>query len=119
MRQAGLKPISINNRIRAANSFLKWSGSQLRVPKVKEEQRVLPTCTATDIEKFSRFKPKGRTQTRLHTLALTLLDTGCRISECLSLRWDEVDFDNLLLLYHGKGRKERRVPFSFELRRRL
>ena len=119
MRESGLKPISINNRIRAVNAFLKWSGTELRVKKVKEEQRVLPTFTASDIEKFSKFKPKGRTQVRLHTLALALLDTGCRISECIRLRWDEVDFDNLLVLYHGKGKKERRVPFSFELRRRL
>ena len=119
MRQAGLKPSSCNNRIRAVNAFLKWSGSELRVSKVKEEQRVLPTFTKGDIDKLVRFKAKGRTPLRLQVLVLTLIDTGCRISEAIALRWDEIDFDNLLILYHGKGRKERRVPFSFELRRRL
>jgi len=30
-----------------------------------------------------------------------------------------VDFDNMLLKLHGKGAKDRLVPFSFELRRHL
>ena len=50
---------------------------------------------------------------------LTLLDTGCRIDEVLSLRVEDCDMDNLLLTVNGKGRKQRRVPFSFELRRVL
>jgi site-specific recombinase XerC len=29
------------------------------------------------------------------------------------------DFDNLLLTVTGKGRKERRIPFSLELRKQL
>ena len=48
-----------------------------------------------------------------------LLDTGCRITEALTLRVSDVDFDNLLLLLDGKGRKQRKVPFSFELRKAL
>ena len=31
----------------------------------------------------------------------------------------DVDFDNLLLTLHGKGRKDRKVPMSLELRKRL
>jgi len=50
---------------------------------------------------------------------LFLFDTGCRISEALTLRVSEIDFDNLLVTLDGKGRKQRVVPFSFELRRAL
>ena len=48
-----------------------------------------------------------------------ILDTGCRIDELLSARATAFDFDDLLLTVVGKGDKERRVPFSLELRKRL
>src|SRR5437879_9386963 len=66
-----------------------------------------------------KWKPKGFCQTRLHVKVLMLADTGCRISEANELQWLEVDFDNLLLKLHGKGAKDRLIPFSFELRRHL
>jgi integrase/recombinase XerD len=50
---------------------------------------------------------------------MMLLDTGTRIDEVLTLRTQDVDMDNLLLTVTGKGRKQRRIPFSFELRRVL
>jgi integrase/recombinase XerD len=37
----------------------------------------------------------------------------------LGLRVREIDLDNLLVTLDGKGRKQRVVPFSFELRRSL
>jgi integrase/recombinase XerD len=65
------------------------------------------------------WKPKGRYQRRLHLLMLFLLDTGARISEALNLRVSDVDLDNLLVTLDGKGRKQRVVPFSFELRKAM
>jgi integrase/recombinase XerD len=50
---------------------------------------------------------------------LFLLDTGCRISEALTLRVTEIDLENMLVTLDGKGRKQRVVPFSFELRKAL
>ena len=55
----------------------------------------------------------------MHLLCLFLLDTGCRISEALGLRVREIDFENLFVTLDGKGRKQRVVPFSFELRRAM
>jgi integrase len=37
--------------------------------------------------------------------------------KAISLCWPDVDFDNLLVRLQAKGRKDRGVPFSFELRR--
>jgi len=48
-----------------------------------------------------------------------VLDTGLRPSEMLNLQRDDIDFSNLILKVLGKGRKERLVPFSPELRKRL
>jgi len=58
-------------------------------------------------------------QWRLQALISLMLDTGVRIEEALTLRIGDMDLDNLLLTVYGKGRKERRVPFSFELRKVL
>ena len=117
MREKGLKATGCNSAIRAINAYLKWSGSSLKVPQLKEPQLVLPTFTASQVSRIVTWKPKGQYQRRLHLLVLFLLDTGCRITEALTLRVNEIDFDNLLVTLDGKGRKQRVVPFSFELRK--
>jgi len=119
MRERGLKATACNNRIRAVNAYLKWAGSPLRISKLKEPQRVLPTFSPTQVTVLVRHKHKGFYQSRLFLIVLTLLDTGCRISEVLGLRVQDVDLDNLLLTVNGKGQKQRKVPFSFELRKHL
>lgn len=130
MREKGLKATGCNCAIRAINAYLHWStvGTEkkcgpgcphLRVPKVKEPELVLPTFTASQIKSLVRWKPRRKAQHRLHLLVLLLLDTGCRISEALTLRVREIDLDNMLVTLDGKGRKQRIVPFSFELRKAL
>ena len=115
MREKGLKPTACNNRIRAVNAYLKWAGSPYRAAKLKESHCILPTFTAGQIKLMLGWKARNFYQRRLHLLVLILLDTGCRISEALDLRVSDCDFDNLLLTFNGS--KQRRVPFSFELRR--
>jgi integrase/recombinase XerD len=55
----------------------------------------------------------------VHLAVLLILDVGLRISETLNLRLIDIDNDNLILKVFGKGQKERLVPFSPELRKRL
>ena len=50
---------------------------------------------------------------------MLILDTGLRISEALNLRRGDGNADNLILKVFGKGQKERLVPFSPKLRKRL
>lgn len=66
-----------------------------------------------------RPKPKKFYQRRLHLLTLLLLDTGCRITEALTLRVRDLDLENMLLTLQGKGGKQRIIPFSFGLRKAL
>lgn len=119
MREKGLKATGCNSAIRAINAYLKWSGSALKIPALKEPELILPTFTAEQVSRLVKWKPQTFYQRRLHLLVLVLLDTGCRISEALSLRVSEIDFDNLLVTLDGKGSKQRMVPFSFELRKVL
>jgi integrase/recombinase XerD len=132
MREKGLKATGCNSAIRAINAYLHWSTAgadvkcspackHLRIPQLKEPQLILPTFTTAQVTRLVNWKPRAKVfwQRRLHLLILFLLDTGCRISEALALRVSEIDFDNLLLTLDGKGRKQRMVPFSFELKRAL
>jgi integrase/recombinase XerD len=119
MREGGLKAISCNSRIRVANAYFKWAELPLHINRLKEEQRQLPTFTPDQLGRLISFRPKGSYQHRLYTLVMTLLDTGTRIDEALSLSVREVDMDNLILTVKGKGDKERKIPFSFELRKTI
>jgi site-specific recombinase XerD len=65
------------------------------------------------------YKPTSLGQRRVHLAALLALETGLRVSEVLHLRDADVDFENLILKVFGKGQKERLVPFSPDLRKRL
>lgn len=119
MRESGRRASGVNCTCRAINSYLRWSGSPLKIPRLKEEKHLPATYSTDDVTKFLKFRPRGFQQTRTCIFMLTLFDTGARKSEALELRWDEVDMDNLLLKLHGKGRRDRLTPFSFEPRRRL
>ena len=130
MREKGLKATGANSAIRAINSYLHWKAKgadikcgvgceHLRVAYLKEPDIILPTFTLAQVTLLTRYKPHDDIVRRHHAIVLTLLDTGCRIDEVLSLRVSDVDMQNLLLTVTGKGRKQRRIPFSFELRRIL
>jgi integrase/recombinase XerD len=130
MREKGLKATGCNSAIRAINTYTHWvsEGSDVKcgpackhpkIAQLKEPQLLLPTFTEQQIRLLVAWKPTRKYQRRLHLLTLFLLDTGCRISEALSLRVSEIDFENLLVTLDGKGRKQRVVPFSFELRRAM
>jgi integrase/recombinase XerD len=124
-RNRGVKAISVNTYIKALNAFCKWLHDEghhterLQLPLLKLEKRVVQTLKDDDMRKLLDRKPKTFDQWRLYALVALVLDTGVRIEEALTLRASNVDFDNLLLTVFGKGRKERRVPFSLEARKVL
>jgi hypothetical protein len=59
--------------------------STLKVPKLKDEQRVLPTFSKEDIAKFATWRPKTFASVRLQAVILMLADTGTRIDEVVIL----------------------------------
>jgi integrase/recombinase XerD len=79
-------------------------------------------CQALDevaLRGILSFRPEDYPQWRVQTAVATIIDTGCRIDEVLSSRVRDLDLANTLLTVIGKGDKQRIVPFSFELRKRL
>ncbi len=125
LRERGVKPVSCNTWLRAMNSFCGWlhergtTSTLVHLPLQKLEKRLLKTFDELALRAILGFKPKNFPHYRVHAIACTILDTGCRIDELLTARLEDFDFNNLLLTVVGKGRKERRVPFSIELRKVL
>lgn len=123
LRQAGVSATSVNTYLRAVNALLRWAHTEghlvelIRIPRLKEEQKVLATLTPEHVQRIIQFRPKVMYQHRIHTLTCLLLDTGLRINEALSLTREDVDLDNMLLRVRGKGAKHRLVPISMEMRK--
>lgn len=130
MRARGLRATTINSRLIAINAYLHWNATggnekcgagchHIKARKLKEDDREPETYSADHVKRLLSWKPSTFPEHRLQTMIAVLLDTGCRRDECLGLHTSDIDFDNLLLTVHGKGRKDRKIPMSLELRRRL
>jgi integrase/recombinase XerD len=119
LKEGGLSPTAINTYLRGLKAYLRWAGFEIRVQFLKTEHKVIATFHPEQVRRLVTFKPTGVNAVRVHMLACLILDTGLRIDEALKLRRADIDFDNLSILVRGKGRKERRVPMSMELRKRL
>ena len=117
-----VSPIGAGNYVRALSSFfgfLKEAGlwntdptAGIKKPKVGKKEREIPsedevakllTTLFTD-QDARRNKPKAM------AWIVTLITTGLRRSELLTLSWDNVDFNGLEMKVLGKGNKERWVP---------
>lgn len=61
---------------------------------------------------FAATQGESSTAVRNNALLETLYATGMRVSECTSLTIQAIDFDNHAMLLHGKGGKDRYVPFG-------
>jgi integrase/recombinase XerD len=119
LRTRGISAISVNTWLRCINAFLNWSHAGFKLPKLKEEQKILATLAPEQMARLISFKPKGINQTRTHVAAMLILDGGYRISELLELPSANCDFDNLVVKVRGKGNKHRLVPLSVEMRQTL
>lgn len=143
LRDRGVRPVTCNTWLRALNAFCRWLHERGDLPTLvhlkplKTEKRLIETLDLQAIAAIVGFKPptavtinpkhadgprrgqKAFAWWRIHALACTLLDTGCRVQELLDATVDDFDFDDLLLTVVGKGDKQRRIPFSVDLRRIL
>jgi site-specific recombinase XerD len=118
LRERGVRPVSCNCYLRGINAFCRWfhleghSPKAVRLPPLKLEQRLLAVHDDRALKLILTYRPKTFVQCRVHAVACTVLDTGCRIDELLTGRVGDSDFDNLLLTVVGKGRKQRKVPMT-------
>ena len=91
---------------------LPWMDSVIRA---KRPRRVPVVLSRTEVGRLLAVM-EGRTW----LMAALLYGTGMRLLECLRLRVKDVDFDRgEIIVRHGKGGKDRRVPLPASLRSHL
>lgn len=125
MRQKGMSPGGCNVYIRGMNSFCTWLREEehlaapLRLRLLKVPTKPLVGFSDAELKALMSHKPAGFLALRVWVLTQTLLDTGIRIEEALTLKTAAVNLDAMTLTVTGKGDKTRTVPFSVELRKIL
>lgn len=77
---------------------------RMRKPLTEEQVEILRDCMLTRRER---------------ALLEFFLSTGCRLSEVLNVKINDLDFNNKTLLVVGKGNKERRVYFTERCKRAI
>ncbi len=123
-----LMPNTINGRVRSVRALLKYLHGEghiakdfgADIPMIKGEKVIIETFSEEQIEALLR-QPNRHTFTGLrdYTLMLLLLETGIRISECVKIDLTDVYLKEGQIRIHGKGAKQRLVPFQGKFRRVL
>lgn len=124
LREQGLSPKSINLKLTAIRSFLKYCSEEdfeirgiytevCSIKKLKEEKRPIeylqPTATAAILTAYDSITGKHR---RNRMLLILLYDTGARVQELSDLNCTSLHLEakNPYVTLVGKGRKSRNVP---------
>ena len=122
LRSRGISPVTVNTYLRHVKCFYLWQGREWTIPWLKEEEKLLKVLSPAQFQALLHWRPEGsrvRNLRRAHLIALTILSTGLRASEVLSVLKEDIDCDQLVIKVRGKGGKERQVPFCTELRKAL
>lgn len=66
LRNAGVSATSVNTYLRAVNAFLRWSHTEghaaelIRIPKLKEDDKILATLSPEQVQRLIGFRPRGK-----------------------------------------------------------
>lgn len=128
VQDRGLSGHTINCYLRSIRIFFSWLVSEGivehnpfdRVKIPRPPRKVIPTFSDGQMQNLlnaiNTGSPEGY---RNHTIILTLLDTGLRVSELCHLKRDNVWLEEGMLKVLGKGNKERLIPIGKQVQRRL
>ena len=123
LQRRGLKDTTQHAHARGIKAWLRWLVDEgdldvcPRITMPRLEQRIPAPFSAADVHALlaacDRQTPIGA---RNYTLVLTLLDTGLRAAELVSLRVGDVDMRSGLATPMGKGGKMRQVRVGAKAR---
>lgn len=116
---SGLKPSTVNLSLSGLKFFYKDVlkmdiFSDVRRPK--KEQKLPTVLTKEEIRLLLE-----NTSNKKHKLLIEMLyGSGLRVSECIGLKWDDLNLDERInIIRSGKGKKDRRIILSGKLRKHL
>jgi len=121
----GALPATVGRKLASIRSFYRYLQREglivdnpfglLRPPR--KEKRVPRVLTALEIDRFLAQPQKDLSDklideypaVRDAALFETIYSTGCRISEAIAIRWDQIGWKDGRVIVHGKGAKDRLV----------
>lgn len=100
-----------NNEFRVLSSFYSWLQAEeviqknpvLKIERPKEKKKKKSAFTEMEIEKIRDVTKNARER----AIVDVLLSTGCRVTELVNIKKD--DIDGAKVIVHGKGEKDRTV----------
>ena len=112
---------TVNNRVRALRAFFAWLHRRrytetnrlgdLRPPKVGQKE--IEILTDDEIERmFASIDPDTKLGSRNTAIFSLMLDAGLRLSEVVTLKYDDVHLEEQYVKVIGKGNKERMVAIG-------
>lgn len=121
IQQGNVTNTTMNNTLRVISSFCTWMRDEefrpdnpmSRVDMLKTKKQKKKAFTEEEIE-ILRDHLKNEKERCIFEI---LLSTGCRISELVGIRVDEINGDEILV--HGKGDKDRIVYLNARAKRAL
>ena len=120
MQKSGISTISVNTYIRPLNTYLRWLKTGLKVPYLIEPEHVPRTFTPDQVQQLLALRPRGVADRRVALAIAIVADCGLRAEEMLGLEVHDIDLESCLIRVRlGKGRKDRLVPMSIPLRKRI
>lgn len=124
-----ISPNTINNYIRNLKVFFNWLKEEEdilknpldKIPFLKTTERIKEIMSEEEIkivlDSFDQTKFDGY---RNYVITLLIFDSGIRITECLSVEAEDIDFyDNIILMRDTKNKNERIIFFSQSMRKEL
>ncbi|HAN09487.1 MAG TPA: integrase [Clostridiales bacterium] len=125
-----ISPATINNYIRNIKVFINFlyeeneilNNPVKRIEYVKAERKMKATITSDEFKQLIKaFDNTKFYEYRNQIVTILLLDTGCRLGECLALMVEDIDLMNrvVTLKRNVKNNKPRNVYFSFKTASKL
>lgn len=121
--EQSVSKVTANNCRRNLNVFFQFMEDEgyiiknpvKRIPKIKEEKRFKRFYTDLEIESM-RDACENKRELALIDL---LISTGLRVSEVSNILLSEINWDEKTIIVHGKGDKDRIVPFSTRCKKHM
>ena len=116
-----LSVFTIHGYVRALKAFSAWLHEEgftshdifERLKRPKKPETLIETLTDKEIgELLAAINPSSFLGARQYLIVLLLLDTGIRANELCTLTVENTHLDDGVIKVHGKGNKERIVPFG-------
>ena len=129
MRERGLKPRSIRTRWQAITTWLNWCvnwghisaapAAKIKAPKVPKTRK--PLLTEEQFASLLELCPLNSfAGARRQAMLWMMTTSGIRRNEMWMLKKKDLDWDaSTIRVIHGKGQKERQIPFDRRCQRAM